>query len=238
MRFQNYLPTIPAKIMIFPISVVLTIWQVLLVIVCHQISQCKPIMGTYKVDTVPRLPPASLIIKSKLLWISLLLVDKLYAISSCKEAKYSALYNYCFASSIHEASITSFNMTSSHLGKKINIWLGSQRSNSHPKKGPASSLAGWILKDILMQGMWSFCNDSRLKYILLSYFVIYVYTCFTTQNFQKILFRPCSTVLTDGYSSYIPGIIVDVHIDIQQKHQQIHLCLWWTDAQYHDTEKI
>ena len=38
-----------------------------------------------------------------------------------------------------------------------------------------------------MQGMWSFCNDSRLKYILLSYFVIYVYTCFTTQNFQKIL---------------------------------------------------
>jgi len=25
MRFQNYLPTIPAKIMIFPISVVLTI---------------------------------------------------------------------------------------------------------------------------------------------------------------------------------------------------------------------
>jgi hypothetical protein len=66
MRVQNYLPTVPAKIVIFSISIVLPIWYIVFVIICYQISQCKSIMRTYKVDTVPRFPSSCLVNQSEI----------------------------------------------------------------------------------------------------------------------------------------------------------------------------
>ena len=55
-----YLTTVPAIIMIFSIIIVFPIWQVMLVVIGHQVSQSEAIMSTYKVDTIPRFSSSSL----------------------------------------------------------------------------------------------------------------------------------------------------------------------------------